>query len=335
MNRFLVWLAGIGYSSIFGLSFLMTKNALDLLSPPELMFLRFSIAALTMSLLRLLGILKLDYRRANWKHLAATCLFQPVLYFLFETYGVRESTSSLAGIVIGAIPASVAVTGAIMLGEKLNARQVLYLSLSVVGVALSVVFSPGGGGIAASPAGVLLLVGAVAAAALYNIYSRKTSRGLAPMETTFAMMWTGALFFGLMTLVLSLAGSGGSGNAVGAETAAGAALAMSGTGTGLAVDQSLLARAAGALPALAYLGLASSVGAFFLINYTLSKLRASQSAIFSSLTTLVSVAAGVLFRNEAFGLAQALGAVMIIAGVWGTNAGPAARAGTGSRKTGA
>jgi drug/metabolite transporter (DMT)-like permease len=144
----------------------------------------------------------------------------------------------------------------------------------------------------------------VAAATFFNVFSRKTSKGLAPMETTFAMMWTGAVFFGLMSLILHLAGLESVPQAVAAEAA----------------TPGLLARAWGAAPSLAYLGLLSSVGAFFLINFTLSRLRASQSAVFTNLTTLVSVLAGVLFRGEHFGLAQAFGALMIVIGVWGTNA---------------
>lgn len=305
MDRFIVWLAGVGYATIFGFSFIITKGALDSLAPTELLFLRFTVAALALTLLRILGLLKLDYRRASWKHLALTCLFQPILYFLSETYGVRESASSIAGIVIGAIPVSVAVAGALMLGERLTVRQIVFLLLSVGGVALSVAFGTSGGALEASVRGILLLLGAVAAATFFNIYSRKTSKGLAPMETTFAMMWTGAIFFGLMSLILHLTGL---------ESIPQAAQAAVVAPTGL------LARAWGAAPSLAYLGLLSSVGAFFLINFTLSRLRASQSAVFTNLTTLVSVLAGVLFRGEHFGFAQALGALMIVVGVWGTNA---------------
>lgn len=296
MNKLTIWLAGVGYATIFGFSFLMTKGALDLLSPPELMFLRFSVAAMVLSLLWILRVIRLDYSRVHAGHLVLTCLFQPILYFLCETYGVRESTSSMAGIVIGAIPASVAILGSIMLGERLGRGQKFSLALSIAGVALIVLTGGRGQESGGSLVGFLLLLGAVAAATFFNIYSRKTSKGLRPLETTFAMMWTGALFFGLMNLVLGLLGKGSG------------------------VTGNLLARAAPAWPSLLYLGVMSSVLAFFLINFTLSRLKASQSAVFTNLTTLVSVAAGVLIRHEPFGIVQMIGAVMIVCGVWGTNA---------------
>ncbi len=299
MKRLVNWLAGVGYAVIFGFSFLMTKGALDLLDPLELMFLRFSVAALVMTALWALGVVRLDYRRAHVGHLALTCLFQPILYFLCETYGVRESASSMAGIVIGAIPASVAILGSVMLKEKLSLGQKLSLGLSIAGVALIVVMSGGGEGQTGTIRGFVLLLGAVAAATLFNIYSRKTSRDLRPIETTFAMMWTGAIFFGFMNLV--------SGFLVRAGGAPGE-------------RAGLFARAMTTLPSLFYLGVMSSVVAFFLINFTLSRLKASQSAVFTNLTTLVSVAAGVFIRHEPFGPVQLVGAIMIVIGVWGTNA---------------
>jgi drug/metabolite transporter (DMT)-like permease len=42
--------------------------------------------------------------------------------------------------------------------------------------------------------------------------------------------------------------------------------------------------------------------------------------VFSNLTTVVAILAGVVFRGEPFGVVQLLGAAMIVIGVWGTNA---------------
>jgi drug/metabolite transporter (DMT)-like permease len=73
------------------------------------------------------------------------------------------------------------------------------------------------------------------------------------------------------------------------------------------------------LVSVIYLGVLSSVVAFFMMNYTLSKITAAQSAVFANLTTVVSIIAGVIFRNEPFFKFQVVGAVLIIIGVWGTN----------------
>jgi drug/metabolite transporter (DMT)-like permease len=320
MKRYANYLAGIGYASIFGFSFLVTKDALDTLDPFELLFLRFATAALIMSALVLFRVVRVDFRgkigrpKAGGtaiRNLVLACVFQPILYFAFETFGVRDSASSTAGMVLGALPAAVAVLGTFMLKERLTGRQAASLGLSVAGVALIALWggsmTSGEGG---SLRGFLFLVGSMASATFFNIYSRKSSRSFTPIETTFAMMWTGAICFGAVALLRSLAGDGFAGG----DLAVGIAVGMAGGGQGL------LARAAPAWVGILYLGVLSSVVAFFLINFTLSRLKASQSVVFTNLTTIVAIAAGVLVRGEAFGAVQAIGATMIVVGVWGTNA---------------
>jgi drug/metabolite transporter (DMT)-like permease len=233
--------------------------------------------------------------------LVLLCLFQPVLYFSFETFGLREVASSTAGLVIGALPAAVAALSVPMLGERLSKRQVAGLVLSIAGVVAIVLAGEpgsnaekGAAGVAPdSLRGVLLVVGALASAAFYNIFSRRASAYYKPAETTLAMMTSGAVFFGLLAIV---------------EGASRGWSAMFGNAT------------LAAWGSVAYLGLLSSVLAFFLVNLSLARLKASQASVFGTLTTLVSLVAGVAFRGESFGFSEALGAVCIVTGVWMTNA---------------
>lgn len=293
MARPLDYLAGVGYASIFGLSFLVTKGSLELLSPFELLFLRFALAALILGALALLRVIRLDYRGKPLRDLLLVCLFQPFLYFIGETFGVRESASSTAGLVIGVLPAVATILGALMLRERVGGLQAAFLGLSILGVALIALFGGAASGSSGSPRGFAFLLGAVASAALYNIFSRRSSRHFSPLETTFAMMVSAALLFSLLGL-LDPAGAG--------------------------FHPGLTSRALEAAPGILYLGALSSVLAFFFINFTLSRLRVSQSIVFSNLTTVISVAAGVLLLGETFGPAQLAGSLAIVAGVWGTNA---------------
>jgi drug/metabolite transporter (DMT)-like permease len=293
MSRLKIYSAGAGWASIFGLSFLVTKGALTAFSPFELLFLRFTLATLVLGAAARLGLLRLSFRGKPLRLLVLLCLFQPILYFACETFGLRLTASSTAGLILGALPAAVAALSAPMLKERLSARQVAGLVLSVAGVVLIVLAGRGDGRKADSLLGVLLVVGALVSAAFYNVYSRRASGSFSPAETTFAMMASGAVFFGVLALAERLA-KGGPG---------------------------LFARATGAAwGAVAYLGILSSVVAFFLVNYTLQKLKASQSAVFGTLTTLVALAAGVFFRGEYAGPLQLAGAAMILVGVWGANA---------------
>lgn len=295
-----IYLAGVGWSTIFGLSFLMTKGALEAFSPFELLFLRFTLATFALVALAMLKIIKPEFRGKPRLPLLFICLFQPVLYFSCETFGLRETASSTAGLILGALPAAVTALSVPMLKERLSPRRAIGLCVSVAGAVLIVLASGAGEGASAganSLRGIFLLVGALASAAFYNIYSRRASSSYGPVETTFAMMASGAFFFGLLVLVEGIA----RGDARGGP--------------------SIFLRAThSAWVDVAYLGLLSSVLAFFLVNLSLSRLKASQASVFGTLTTLVALVAGIALRGETFGLLELAGAAAIIAGVWTTNA---------------
>ena len=301
MKSWKLYLAGGGWSTIFGLSFLVTKGALEAFSPVTLLFLRFALASIAMLALARLGFITVRFRGKPRLTLVLICIFQPVLYFTFETFGLREVASSTAGLVLGALPAAVAALSVPMLGERLSKRQVTGLVLSIAGVVAIVLVGESGADAANGAAGVahdtlrgvLLVIGALVSAAFYNVFSRQARIHYKPSETTFAMMLSGAVFFGLLAII-------------------------EGTPRGWSA---VFGRATlAAWGSVAYLGLLSSVLAFFLVNLSLARLKASQASVFGTLTTLVSLAAGVAFRGESFGFREAIGAACIVTGVWMTNA---------------
>lgn len=306
MKRTLTIAAGIAYATIFGFSFLVTKDALGVLDPMELIFARFLLAALVLTALVAVRAVKVDFRGKKLGVLLAMCVFQPILYFIFETYGVRESATSTAGIILGALPAIVAILGVLTLGERTTKLQSLGLALSVAGVAIVVLNGSGALAGEGTMRGALFLIGSMLSAALFNVLSRKASRNFTDVERTFAIMWIGAIGFGLIVLAKALLGGGGQ---------------VAGDG---APVEPFLARALSAWRAVAYLGILSSIVAFFCMNYTLTRLKASQSAVFANLVTVITVVAGVTLRGEPFDLPQALGAVVIVAGVWIANRQPGA-----------
>lgn len=306
MNKSLSLLAGTGYAAIFGFSFLVTKGALDVLDPMELIFIRFFVAAIVMTVLAAIGVVKLNYKEKKIGTLAAMVLFQPILYFIFETYGVRESATSTAGIILGALPAIVALLGLIMLKERTTAMQSFGLGLSVLGVVLVVFLgAQTQGDSEGTLRGALLLIGSMLSAAFFNIFSRKASREFSDYERTFAMMWSGALVFGIIVLVRYYANGG--------------TLPSPNAGSNNLVLSNLPARAASVWFSVVYLGVLSSVIAFFLINFSLTRLKASQSAVFTNLITVITVVAGVVVRGEKFDIVQGIGALIIILGIFLAN----------------
>jgi len=291
-SQVLPYLAGLTFSIIFGFSFMFSQDALEYLNPFHLLGFRFIIASLTMTLFWGLGFIEINILSKAKRPLLLVALFQPALYFPFEVTGIQMTTSSQAGLMISLIPVAVAIFGAIFLKEIPGKLQLFFIILSVSGVGVIVSFQ---GELASTEGhliGLLLLMGAVISAGLYNIVSRSISVNYTPVEITFFMCYTGAIIFNIIGIRLHDGGLS---------------------------DYISMFTLSEVLIAVTYLGVLSSVVAFFMMNFTLSKLPASQAAIFANLVTVVSIFAGVFLRDEPFYRPQIIGAIMIILGVWGTN----------------
>jgi drug/metabolite transporter (DMT)-like permease len=261
------------------------------MSPFHLLGFRFAIAFLSLSILRFIGIININLKGKNLKKLFLLALFQPGIYFICETTGMLYTTSSEAGMMIALIPVAVTILAAMILKEKPTFIQSIFVALSVGG-AFFIIFNRGASSIEGNYLGLLLLGAAVIAAGFYNIISRQLSLEFKPVEITYVMMGFGALLFNLIAIYRK--------------------------NFELKSYFNLLTNT-DVLISVIYLGVFSSVVAFFMMNYTLSKITAAESAVFANLTTVVSIIAGVVFRNEPFFKFQVVGAVLIIIGVWGTN----------------
>ena len=285
--------AGIGMAVIWGFSFLFTKETLDHTFPLQLLGFRFGSAALFLTVLKLTGAIRVNLKGKSISALLLLSLFQPGLYFVGETWGVKWTSASEAGMVIALAPVALAIMAAIFLKEKLNSKQMLSISASVLGV-LVIISAQGKLQFGEHLWGILALLLAVFAAGAYSILARHSSSKFTPLEITFVMMWAGTVIFNVL----------GIGQSVfeGSFTAYLKPLQVSSV-----------------LWAILYLGALSSVLAFFLSNYMFAALPVSQTAPILNLITVVSVFSGVVFRGERFSWVHALGITLIILGVWGTN----------------
>lgn len=291
-ERYLPYLAGTGMALIFGFSFLFTKEALSEVDPFHLLGFRFGIAAIVLSILKIARVIKVDYKGKELRKLVAIALAQPVTYFIFEVFGIKLTNSSESGMMIALIPVVVTILAAIFLKEFPTKMQVFFVGLSVIGAIFIIVMKSSE--IGSNMIGIIVLLIAVLCASIFNILSRKYSTDFKPVEITFAMMWIGAITFNAVAVIQHLV-------------------------RGEISNYFVPLLNIKVVIAVCYLGILSSVIAFFLVNYTLSKIKASQSAVFANLSSVTSIIAGVLIRHEPFFWYQIVGAIMILSGVWGTN----------------
>ena len=124
------WLAAFTYF-IWGFTFLASRIAQDYGTPFVLLFWRFALAFVLLNLLRLTGRFPVRLRgRRLWPVLLAG-LFEPVLYFPCEQYGLKLTSTSFSGVMVALIPLCSLVYGAAFLHEKATWQQVVFSVLSV------------------------------------------------------------------------------------------------------------------------------------------------------------------------------------------------------------
>lgn len=283
-------LAATATYTIFGLSFLFSKVALNITDPIILLWARFTLTYILLNLMLFTRISKISLRSKSLLGPILLGVFQPVLYFILENYGLKYTTTSFTGMIASISPVFTALLGAMLLKERPNAKQWLCITVSILGVLMVSLKSTGG---ANTPIGCICLVGAYLASSFYTLLSRRMSKDYTAFELTYIMFTVGFVFFTGWSFVQYR----------------GAALPM--------MIDALSHREF--TVAVVYLGVLSSVVAFTLMNYALARLPVARSAIFSSIATIVSLLAGVIVMHDEFTWISAVSFVLILFGVIGVN----------------
>lgn len=276
-------------NSIFGFSFLFSKLAMNVAEPFVLLAVRFLVAFLLMTLLKQLRLVPCNLKGKNIRPLLILGLLQPVIYFIGESYGIKYTSSSFAGILIALIPIVGLGFGALFLKEKPTVSQILFSVLSVAGVIVMTAMDGMG---AFQWKGFLFLLGAVVSGALFTIQSRSTAEQFTSFERTYVMFGVGTAAFVLIALI---------------QGGANAQMWIVPLTNG------------GFWISILYLACVSSVGAFLLLNKALDVLDVARSLVFANVTTVISVLAGIVFLKEHFSAVQAIGIIMVLIGVYGVN----------------
>lgn len=185
-------------SMLFGLSFMFTKRIVGTVPAFSLLSWRFLMGAVAMSLCALLGVIHIDYKtKKPWPLLRMT-LYLPAAYFIFETYGIELTSASESGTIIACIPIFTVLASALFLHEMPSKFQVGGVLLSTVGIVIITLLK--GTSPTFNPLGYVLLFGAVFSDVIYFIHNRQLT-AYTPVEKTYFMCLTGAVFFTVCALV--------------------------------------------------------------------------------------------------------------------------------------
>lgn len=273
------WILLLALAALWGASYLFIKIGLGDLSPAGVVFARTALAALVLMpfAIRSGGLAPLRGRAGLVAALAAMQVAGP---FLLISAGERHIASSLAGILVASAPIFT-VLFAVWLdqGERLYGRGILGTVIGIVGVVLLLGVDAGGSG--EEIAGGLMVVLAGVGYAVGAFALKRWFTGVQPIALVAATMTVSAA----LTLPLALLDIPGH---IGLDTV-GAMVALGMGGTGIA----------------------------FVIYYTLNGVVGpTRTSLVAYIAPVFALIYGVTLLDEGFGIATALGIVLILGGSW-------------------
>lgn len=271
----------------WGFSFIATKVALASFTPFCLIFFRFAAASVFFVwLLKRTGFP--PFNRQNLKLLALLAIFQPGLYFTFETIGLQYTTATKTSLIIATIPIVVLLLSVLFLRERVKPINAIGICISMAGVCLLVF----GEGHTATSGGALLgdlmIGGAVLSAAVYMIIARHLGQTVTPIQITGMQIIFGAILF-LPAFLYDL------------PQLSWGEIRYEG------------------IIALAALTLFATIGAFLCYNYALSRIPAARAAVCINGIPVVTAFGAWVLLGESLAPLQLVGGVIVLAAVYLAN----------------
>jgi drug/metabolite transporter (DMT)-like permease len=200
---------------------------------------------------------------------------------MFFTFGLERTSAANGSLISGALPVVIASISFLILRERLPVLAVIGIVASMVGVAITIL----GATLDASILGNVLIFGAVLSWAIYTIYNRQRLRG----ENTLSIV-AGSAIFGL--------------------------LMMAPLATVEWIRDSPPVPDLKEAAIIVYLSLGPAIGANFLWVFALSRVSASQAAVFSNVSPIVGIGLAGLILDEPITRYHVIGSILVLLGVF-------------------
>ena len=292
-NQHLAYLAAMGHTLITGLSFMFLKIGLNVSNPWDVLAFRFTASFLALLIPLLLKWIKLDINREKIIKVLPLAIFYPMLFFATQTFGLQYLTSSESAILFAMMPIFTLILATYFLREETTLLQKLSVMLSVAGV-VYITLKKGASFEFKNVMGISLILLSALSFSIYSIMVKKLTKNSTILEMTYMMIFISFIFFNAMSIGRHM---------------------LNGTINSF-LEPLYQPRF---IMAVVYLGVLSSLVTSLLANYALSKIDASKMCVFTNLSTVISIIAGVIFLNEKIYYYHIIGSILIISGVVGTN----------------
>ena len=284
-SKFLIYLVSVFSITLWGISYIWTDMLIELDIPVfYFVFVRILLAGIILFLLNATRGRITRIHRTDLPKFLLLAFFEPFIYFLCESYGLKETGSpTLSAMIIATIPIFSIGAGMMFFKEKINAVNIGGIFLSLAGICL-VVMSKGALG-KNFIFGIILLLIAVVAEVGHASVTKSLSKNYSSQIIVMYQFLIGSVYLFPLFLVKGLEN----------------------------FDISYLS-ADVMYPILCLAFLCSSL-AFSLWVSTIKNLGVAKSSIFSALIPVVAAIAAWLLGHEDLNLRQACGIILSTIGV--------------------
>jgi drug/metabolite transporter (DMT)-like permease len=300
MKRLIPYLAVVTAMLIWAGAGIAVKEALIVFSPLTLIVLRFTLAVLLMLLVGLmfrrndiLGLQLIAKRDIPLFLLGG--LFQPFLYFIFETYTYQSFASpTIAEAMLSTQPVFAPIFAFVLLRERVTRNNILGIILSTIGMLLLLLvgsddFSLG------SPWGILLAIVTVSMSVSYSVILRRIPTRYSSLSIVFYVQSFSLILFYVVWMLM------------------GEASAFMNNSTPLLHHSTQLLHSG---IAVLYLAIFASVTAFVLFCYTVRKIGVTRANVFNNVRPVFTAILMWLIFDEVLPIWKLIGIVIIIIGLF-------------------
>ena len=282
-RNYLVHLAGVIAMIFWGMSFVWSTQVYQNLNPTATIFLRLVVATIFFTAILFTFRLNEKVKKEHLGLFALAAMFEPFLYFIFEGYGLKNTSPVIGSAIIAMIPLVTPIAARVFLKERLTPMNIVGFIISFAGVIVMLLnknleFT-------ASPKGILFLSGAVLVAVGYSIALIKLTKLYKPLTITWVQNIIGMIYFIPMVIIMER------------------------------FEPSNFANVSGYIIPLVCLGVFCSAVAYALWAFAFSKLGASRANVYSNLIPVFTAIFSYLLAIEEMTAFKIIGILVVVVGL--------------------
>ena len=280
---YIVHLAGIVAMVLWGMSFIWSTQAYQSLNPTTTILLRLVVATVFFTTILFVFRLNEKVKKEHLGLFALAAMFEPFLYFIFEGYGLKNTSPIIGSAIIALIPLVTPIAARIFLKERLSPMNIVGFIVSFVGVIVLLLnkdleFT-------ASPKGILFLSGAVLVAVGSSIALIKLTKLYKPLTITWMQNIIGMIYFIPLAIIMER------------------------------FQPSAFANVHAYIVPILCLGVFCSAIAYALWAFAFSKLGASRANVYSNLIPVFTAIFSYLLAIEALTVNKIVGILVVVVGL--------------------